>query len=213
MKLTGKEFAELFEAWRAAMAENKEYLIELDQAAGDGDLGLSMTDGFTAISAYIREHPQQEDVGALFYGAGKAMNAHASSSLGTLIASGFMEAGKAFKGRAAMSGGELGAFLDSFEQGVIKRGKAKVGEKTFLDGFDPAVRIMKCAAEEDLAEAMERARTAARNGSNGTVGMLACWGRAARRGEESRALLDPGSVVAALMIETLADYVCGQAQG
>lgn len=194
------------------MVENREYLIRLDQAAGDGDLGLSMTDGFGAITAYAEACPQ-EDIGILLYGAGKAMNAHASSSLGTLIASGFMEAGKTFRGKTDMKGREIGAFLDSFEQGIIRRGNAKIGEKTFLDGFDPAVQIMKCASEEDLPSALKQAKTAARRGSDGTVGMLACWGRAARRGEESRQLLDPGSVVAALMIEVLADYVCRQFPG
>ena len=99
MELTTKNFAQLFDAWEATMVENREYLIRLDQVAGDGDLGLSMTDGFSAINAYMKANPGQEDLGTQFYFAGKTMNTHASSSLGTLISSGFMEAGKAFKGK------------------------------------------------------------------------------------------------------------------
>ena len=30
------------------MAENREYLINLDSVVGDGDLGLTMSDGFLA---------------------------------------------------------------------------------------------------------------------------------------------------------------------
>lgn len=209
MELTAKEFAGIFDAWYAAMAENKDYLISLDQIAGDGDLGLTMTDGFGAMKDYVHANNLVDDLGLLFYNTGKIMNIHASSSLGTLISSGFMEAGKAFKGKTEMSGCEIGSFLDAFQRGVVNRGKAKAGEKTFLDGFDPAVQIMLAnTREEDTALSLRRAAIAAQQGSASTVGMLACWGRAARRGEDSRQILDPGSVVASLMITTLSDYVC-----
>ena len=35
----------------AVMTENKEYLIKLDQQNGDGDLGVSMSEGFAAGDA------------------------------------------------------------------------------------------------------------------------------------------------------------------
>ena len=35
----------VFEAIAAKTAENKDYLVELDQQNGDGDLGISMNDG------------------------------------------------------------------------------------------------------------------------------------------------------------------------
>ena len=34
----------VFEAIAAEIAENKDYLVELDQQNGDGDLGISMND-------------------------------------------------------------------------------------------------------------------------------------------------------------------------
>ena len=36
----------VFEAIAAKIAENKDYLVELDQQNGDGDLGISMNDGY-----------------------------------------------------------------------------------------------------------------------------------------------------------------------
>jgi dihydroxyacetone kinase-like protein len=206
MVLTTKEFVKIFDAWAAVMTEKKDYLINLDEVAGDGDLGLSMTDGFNAMQAYVNENNEIDDLGMLFYNAGKVMNVHASSSLGTLISSGFIEAGKAFKGKKEMSGCDIGIFLEAFQNGVINRGKAKVGEKTFLDGFDPAVQIMKANySEDDVKLSLRKAAIAAQQGSASTVGMLACWGRAARRGEDSRQILDPGSVVASLFITALSD--------
>ena len=206
MKLTAAEFAVIFDDLEKVMKENREYLIKLDGVVGDGDLGITMTDGFGAVNNYVKTNPEETDLGKLFYNAGKTMNAHASSSLGTLISSGFMQAGKVFKGKTEMSGMEIAIFLDAFEQGIIKIGKSKVGEKTFLDGFDPAVQVMKqIEKEEDSKEMLLRAAEAAKKGSDSTVGMLAVWGRAARRGEDSRSLLDPGSVAAALIIKTIAE--------
>ena len=34
------------------MTENKDYLIKLDQQNGDGDLGVSMSEGFAAAAAF-----------------------------------------------------------------------------------------------------------------------------------------------------------------
>lgn len=207
MLLTTNDFIGLFDAWAEVMNKNKEYLVELDTVVGDGDLGLAMSDGFGAMQQYVNS-ADTKDLGKFFYNAGKTMNAYASSSLGTLISAGFMEVGKAFKGKESMSGLELSVLLKSFENGIISRGKAKVGEKTFLDGFDPAVRVMnENQDEESVLMTLNKAALAAQEGSASTVGMLACWGRAARRGEDSRQILDPGSVVAALLIETMADYL------
>ena len=205
MVLTVNSFAGLYDAWADAMVENKDELIRLDAIAGDGDLGLAMMDGFHAIQNYAKS-ADTDDLGMLFYNSGKTMNEHASSSLGTLISSGFMSAGKAFRGKKEMTGCELAAFLEAFENGIIARGKSKVGEKTFLDGFDPAVQVMKANPDEaSVGTSLAKAAIAAQNGSASTVGMLAVWGRAARRGEDSRQILDPGSVVASVMISTLAD--------
>ena len=209
MILDVNSFIELYDDWADAMIANKDELIRLDAIAGDGDLGLAMMDGFNAIQEYA-QRANTTDLGMFFYNSGKTMNERASSSLGTLISSGFMSAGKAFKGRTEMSGCELALFLEAFENGIIDRGGSKVGEKTFLDGFDPAVQIMKeNTDEESVGTALAKAAIAAQNGSASTVGMLAVWGRAARRGEASRQILDPGSVVASIMVSTMADYFTG----
>lgn len=61
----------------------------------------------------------------------------AASSMGTLLAFGFMGVGKTFKGKTEIHYQELGAVLEAFEEALKKLGGAKVGDKTFLDGFDP----------------------------------------------------------------------------
>ena len=205
MKITKTEFIKIFNAWADIINENRDYLIKLDGIAGDGDLGLSMTDGFNAVREVIQTG-DEEDIGILLYSAGKTMSAYAPSSLGTLIAFGFMEAGKAFKGRTEITGLEIAILLETFQDGIIKRGKAKVGEKTFIDGFNPAVQIMKNnSSEEKVQNALREAVIASENGATGTIGMLAKYGRIAVRGEDSRQILDPGAVVGSLLVKALSD--------
>jgi dihydroxyacetone kinase-like protein len=93
-------------------------------------------------------------------------------------------------------------------QGVELRGKAKVGDKTFLDGIAPAVNslIIDCAAGKNLIEIAQNAVKKAKEGSENTKTMIAVHGRAATRGEKSRELLDPGSVVAVLIMQGFSKF-------
>ena len=181
----------LLSSWAALMTEKKEWLIELDSVVGDSDLGLTMSDGFCAAAAAAAESTEA-DVGKLAYQAGKAMASAVPSTMGTLMASGLMNAGKVLKGQEEAADAD---FFQAYYDGVRNRGKAEPGEKTFLDGFEPAVRALKEGRTPQ--ETADIAWQAFQN----TRGMLAMHGRMAIRGEASRDLLDPGAAVAALLMK------------
>ena len=67
--------------------ENKEYLTRLDQLNGDGDLGISMSEGFKAVDMLL-EISEEKDLGKLLMKAGNAFNEAAPSSLGTILSFG-----------------------------------------------------------------------------------------------------------------------------
>ena len=102
---------------------------------GDSDLGLTMTDGFRAAYDAVKDSAET-DIGKLFYFAGKAMGSAVPSTMGTLMASGLMNAGKELKGVEHMDG-QWPKFFQSYFDGVQSRGKAQLGDKTFLDGLYP----------------------------------------------------------------------------
>ena len=198
----------LFEQWSIIMLSNKKYLIEIDSVVGDGDLGLTMSDGFKA--AYLAVADSEEtDIGKIFYNAGKKMSSAVPSTMGTLMASGLMQAGMALKGKDVLSLGDIVQLFEAYKQGVEFRGKAKAGEKTFLDGIAPAVDSLKedLAKGETISVAARNALKASEKGSEMTKTMLAVHGRAATRGESSRELLDAGSVVAVLMMKGFVEFV------
>lgn len=192
----------LLKNFKEIMEENKDYLIELDSIVGDGDLGLTMSDGFAAAYKAAVEF-KGDDLGKLLYSSGKAMSTAVPSTMGTLMASGFMNAGKVLKGKASFENSDIAILFQSYMEGVAARGKAKVGEKTFLDGIFYAVEALNNSVVqgETLGIGAKKALEAAEAGFKNTSNIIAIHGRAATRGEASRSLLDPGAAVAVLMMK------------
>ena len=177
------------------MAENKDKLIEMDGIVGDGDLGLTMSDGFKAAYDAVSDGAIA-DAGKLLFAAGKAMANKVPSTMGSLMATGLKQAGKDLKGKETLEDADVVQIFASYEAGVAKLGGAKVGDKTFLDGLHPA--------GESLADMAGKAADAAEEGFKATTTMLAVHGRAATRGEASRSLEDPGAKVASLIMQAFA---------
>ena len=178
MTLDTQKLRPLFAEWASVMQENKPMLTELDSVVGDGDLGLTMSDGFAAANDVV-QHSEERDIGRFFYLAGKAMASAVPSTMGTLMASGLMQA---------------------WYDGVQQRGKAQPGEKTFLDGMAPALVALKKSTTTPLVQARE-ALHQAQWGVQQTTTMVAKHGRAAIHGERSRTFVDPGAMVAQLLIQ------------
>ena len=190
------------------MAEQKEYLIEIDNLLGDRDLGLTMSDGYEAAYQAIKNE-EEEDLGKLSYKAGRAMMSAVPSTMGTLMGSGFVEAAKRLKGVAVLDEKALLKFLEGYYQGVKKLGKAELGEKTFLDGFYPGLESLTLTITQDKStkEKLDQAYHAALEGFEGTKGLKAVHGRAAFYGDKSKEYKDPGAAVATLIFEGILNAV------
>ena len=190
------------------MADNRDYLIELDAKVGDGDLGLTMTKGFNAAVQAISTL-EETDVGQLMAKAGMAIAQAAPSTMGTLAGSGFMKAGKAVKGKTELSLTDLAEAMTQFVAGIMARGKAKPGEKTLIDSMNPAAQALQQAAANDvsLEEGLKNAYDAACQGLEATKEMVPQHGRQVAQRENSRGLQDPGATVGVLIMQVFAEYV------
>ena len=204
MTIDTQSLRPLFTEWARIMEANKTVLTELDSVVGDGDLGLTMSDGFAAAARYAQQSDER-DVGRFFYMAGMVMASAVPSTMGTLLASGLMQAGKSFKGREVLGFTDAGALFQAWYDGVQQRGKAQPGEKTFLDGMAPA--LVALHASDEPQTAARKALLLAQQGVQQTTGMLAKHGRAAIHGERSRAFVDPGAMVAQLLIQGYFNFV------
>ncbi|MDR1550963.1 MAG: dihydroxyacetone kinase subunit L [Hungatella sp.] len=199
-----KSIKGIIEAISGEMLANRDYLVELDQVNGDGDLGISMDDGYRAVAEYLKT-AEEKDLGRLMMACGKVFNASAPSSLGTITSFGFMGMAKALRGKEEVSFEEAaGAMLIGVEN-IMEKAESKVGEKTILDSLYPGVLALVKYASDPKAAVMEAVKAAA-EGSEATKQMRAVHGRAAYSAERSIGILDGGSVVGKLIFKGIADY-------
>ncbi len=183
------------------MGQHRDYLVELDAQNGDGDLGISMSNGYAAVADYMSA-AKETDLGKLMMKASGVFNEAAPSSLGTITAFGMMGMAKALKGKTQASLEETAQAMDAGIRLIMEKAKSKPGEKTILDALAPAVEALKAqAASNDKKAAFAAAAQAAEQGSESTKAMRSVHGRAAYYGDKSIGLLDGGSVVGKLIFQ------------
>jgi dihydroxyacetone kinase-like protein len=184
------------------MDENRDYLIELDSAMGDGDLGITMTKAFTAANEEAQKSAETNP-SKLLITTGMVIAKAAPSTMGTLIATGFMRGGKAIQGVEIISLSNLAIFFHSFTKGIMDRGKAKPGDKTIIDVMHPVALSLSNAAENNktLSEAIADAFLIAKQAVIDTAQLKAQHGRAAYYQDASIGRQDAGSTVGMLIMK------------
>ena len=203
------------EAWLRLAAsrlhEQRDALIVLDQAIGDGDHGINMDRGFAAIVARLdaldAAGPRDEDPAALLRLAGKTLVSTVGGASGPLYGSGFLKLAASVSGRTSLDGPAIVAALDAATTGIAAIGRSKQGEKTMLDALVPAVAAARSALEAgaDVPAILGAARDAAAQGAEATIPLLATKGRASYLGERSIGHQDPGATSAALILGALSE--------
>jgi len=122
------------------------YLCTLDGEIGDGDHGTSMANGFAAVHRKLSELGTTATTPAdLMREAASAFIAEVGATVGPLYATGFLEAAKRLD-QGALSTSELGEFIGCIADGIARRGKAGLGDKTMLDVWLPAAQAANKAA-------------------------------------------------------------------
>ena len=185
------------------MAENRDYLVELDQRNGDGDLGISMSEGFNALVEVLNK-TEETDLGKVFRDLSKTFNESAPSSLGTILSFGLMGIAKELKGKTEVSRQELSVALEKGLDNILDKTGSKVGEKTIIDSLSPGIESLLSSGSEEDKTAFQNAYEASKAGAEKTKEMMAVHGRAAYYGEKSLGLVDGGAVVGTLIFKGMA---------
>ena len=189
----------------ARIIELRSYLTELDAAMGDGDLGINMAKGAAAVQTHLAGNAPDDDLGKFLIGMGMAFNRAASSTMGTLIATALMRAGKEARGQAALDAPTLARMAQAADVGIQERGKAKPSDKTVVDALHPAAEALAdaIARGEGLTAAGQAALAAARQGRDAVIPSRSKIGRAAWVGERTEGQPDPGTVLFVHILEVL----------
>ena len=184
----------------ADVAEQRDYLVDLDRAIGDGDHGENMDRGFKAAVEALG-HAQPASVAEVLKTVAKTLMSTVGGAAGPLYGTAFLRASKA-AGDGDLDGAGVAAVIAGALDGIQARGKATTGEKTMVDAWTPALEAARAAAESgsDPAAVLEAAATAAEAGAAATEPMRATKGRASYLGERSIGHLDPGAVSTSLIL-------------
>lgn len=206
MSIEARDIVAWLRAAAAALEAQREQLIELDRAIGDGDHGANMDRGFKAAMQRV-EALDTTDIGQILRTVAMALIATVGGAAGPLYGTFFMQMASQAAGKASLSPAEWAAALEAGLQGVTDRGRAQKGDKTMVDALAPGIEALKQALAEgaDLAEALRRCAVAAEEGMRATIPLVARRGRASYLGERSAGHQDPGATSAYLILRAAAE--------
>lgn len=206
MTIQGQAVADALLRANNALNENSAYLTELDQALGDGDTGITLGKIAAALIDYIDNNPV-DDIGNYLAKAGMAANKAAPSTLGTLLATALMRAGKEVKGQTELNAADIVTMFNAADEGIQQRGKAQLGDKTIVDAIHPASLAFGKAVSEgvSLKEAGIRALVAAEEGRDQVTPLRSQIGRASWVGERTEGKVDPGCAAFVILLSAIVE--------
>lgn len=192
---------------RLVVERHAAYLTRLDTVLGDGDHGDNLVIGFRAVEAVLDDLPADTQPGELLRAVGYRLVAAVGGASGPLYGTAFLEAGAAAGDGPTLDASTLGRMLRTGCDGVARRGRCMVGDKTMLDTLAPAADAFTASVEagQPLGNAMGAAVGAAARGMRSTRPLVARRGLALRLGERSAGHLDPGAVSSLLLLRAIAD--------
>jgi len=198
--------AQLVTATRAALerlAGHADELGDLDQALGDGDLGVTISSGADAVSSALEGVPADARPADVLRVAAKAFASANPSTMAALVAGALLAGARAWGDATEVGRAEGAALAAAAAESISTRGKSAVGDKTILDALVPAADALRDAP--GTAEAVDAAVAAAAQGVEQTTQLQSQKGRAAWLQERSRGLPDGGAVAMLRFLESWRD--------
>lgn len=202
------ELKDMFIAVADKIIQSEDMLTKIDLQIGDGDHGTGMALGFKNVKKELerRKIDSAEDV---FKIIGMTLLDTMGGASGVLFGTVFISG---ITSRTPHTEIELQDFAEIFRkslEALKKRGKAKCGDKTMVDAFEPAVFALEESVEKKLSlkEGTANAAAAAESGMENTKKYRAKFGRAKYFGDNAIGLQDAGATSIWLIFQEIADWV------
>ncbi|MFI1849634.1 dihydroxyacetone kinase family protein [Streptomyces sp. NPDC020480] len=182
--------------------EHADELGRIDAVAGDGDHGIGMRRGSeAAYEAGRRAQGLGAGAGTLLCHAADAWADRAGGTSGALWGVILRQVGTALGDTERPDAAAVSRGVTAAADGVMRLGKAEVGDKTMVDALVPLAGALGEAVAEGrpLAAAWDAAATAAEAAAKATAELLPRLGRARPHAEKSLGTPDAGAVSLALI--------------
>jgi dihydroxyacetone kinase-like protein len=188
------------------LADNRDYLTQLDSSIGDADHGVNMDRGFKAVLGKLPT-VADKDIGTILKSVGMTLVQTVGGASGPLYGTFFLQAGAATANKMELSLVDWASAVEGAINGLMARGKANIGDKTMVDALVPALHALKQAIADgiDDHEALRQSAAAAEQGMKNTIPLVAKKGRASYLAERSAGHQDPGATSSYLMFKAMVD--------
>jgi len=198
--------AEVIAAICAGIVENKAYLSEIDGKIGDGDHGVNMAKGFGRCAKRLTGEETLDQAMSIL---SDILLTEIGGSMGPLYGSMFMDMAETIEGSGQIDAPLFGEMLRTGATSISDIGSATVGDKTMLDTLVPASTAFDQAVArgQSFRQALSLMQTAAEQGRDSTIDLVARVGRASRLGERSKGVLDAGATSCAIILTGLAQGI------
>tara|TARA_Y100000591_G_C21785145_1_gene673358 strand:- start:508 stop:1161 length:654 start_codon:yes stop_codon:yes gene_type:complete len=202
--LTTKEFIKILYVICDDIEKNKDYFSELDRATGDGDHGVTMSIGWTAVREKLDTLSEDLTFDKICMQVASSFLSAVGASAGPLYATALMRGGAKLKDLQSANTSQIADFFEAAADGIKERGKAELGDKTMLDVWMPSAETIKKAStdEENIIEILQQGALKANQAMESTKEMLSKKGRSSKLGERSKGHIDPGAASSAMIINT-----------
>jgi D-erythrulose 4-kinase len=182
-----------------ALAAHAEELGRIDAVAGDGDHGIGMQRGSAAAASAVAEL-SQAGAGTTLRVAGDAWSDRAGGTSGALWGIALRALADAVGDESVPDGPTIAAGIAAARDGIVRFGKAEVGDKTMLDVLVPIVEAAEAGRWSELVDVADAAAAS-------TAELLPRIGRARPHAEKSLGTPDAGAVSLALIIRTVMENI------
>ena len=186
--------AQLIQQIQRSLSELVTYadeLRDLDQALGDGDLGITISLGAEAVIEALDALPEDSSPSEITRACAKAFANANPSTMAALVAGGLLAGSKSWAEVQDVDVAAAADFVRAAGNNIASRGKTQIGDKTLLDAVMPAADALDAAA--DGAQGLDAAIAAAEKAVIDTKALRSKRGRAAWLQERSIGLQDPGA--------------------
>ncbi|MBR1899453.1 MAG: dihydroxyacetone kinase subunit L [Lachnospiraceae bacterium] len=182
-------------------------LTELDTIIGDGDHGIGMKTGFSALRTLLQEQ-QFTDAFTLLKESGMMLIKVMGGTSGVIFGTMFIGGLSAVKDKDPITVQDFAQYIDQGTKAISVRGKVDRGAKTMYDALAEARDSMLNAAAQDAdvhafflagAEGAER-------GAEATKPMQSRMGRSKNFRDRTVGHPDSGAVSTSLIFRALSDY-------
>jgi len=161
---------------------------EADGKIGDGDLGITIQNGFQEI--INNKENFTDDLGHNFMLCSQAFVKKSGSSFGTLVAFCLMNISKSVKGKKFLSHEDIIEIFEICLKTIKERGKTNLGDKTILDTLD--LILNKIRETKDEIKYSKIIKTSTQEALENFKGKKILIGRARMFEDKTKDFDDPG---------------------